>query len=137
MNETKYFSRKPEIAIKQTTGIKDETNLPENNIIETYQYLTEDLNDNSFQQFKKESEEEIIECEKRISAFKALSYEDNHEHEVRSVWLDYKISDLKMLLNDYTESGQEHWKSFKIKFNHELDELEKVLKHFSFKKADN
>ncbi len=133
MAETLYNAEKKVEAKDKIEENKEKDDDLENKVEEAEQKLTDAVTD-SFQQFKKESEEEIIACEKSIADFKVKMPQNIAEHETRSVWLEQKISDLKSMLLNYNESGQDHWKSFKIEFNLELDDIEKAVKHFTFNK---
>jgi len=38
---------------------------------------------------------------------------------------------LKKKLDDYKEQGKDDWKTFQIKFNHDMDELKNSLKNLT------
>lgn len=45
--------------------------------------------------------------------------------------LEEKNSEMKIRMSEYKEDGGEKWQSFKIEFNHDMDELGKSLKDFT------
>jgi hypothetical protein len=83
------------------------------------------------------AEEKIGSYEKIISDFKAKitseTKDDIAKYEKKVAELEHKASDLKRKLMEFKEEGKDKWDSFKIKFNHDLDELGKALKNFTVK----
>lgn len=47
--------------------------------------------------------------------------------------LEQKNSDMKKKMDDYKETTKENWESFKIEFNHDMDELGKAFKDLTVK----
>jgi hypothetical protein len=86
----------------------------------------------NYKQFKKESEDRIIAQEKSIAEFKARIAKEKKanraEYEKKLVQLEQKNSDLRKKLNEYKDEGKGKWISFKIEFNHDMDELGKAFK---------
>ena len=102
-----------------------------NKVIEAELGLNQALKD-SIQQYKKESEEKISYYEKSIAEFKAKianrKKEDKAIYEKKLAMLEQKNTELKKILSDYKDEGQDKWTSFKNEFNHDMDELGKAFK---------
>jgi hypothetical protein len=83
------------------------------------------------------AEEKISSYEKSIGELKARiangTKENLAKYEKKLVELEQKTSDMKKKLEKYKEEGKDKWDSFKLKFNHDLDELGKALKNFTVK----
>jgi len=83
------------------------------------------------------AEEKIRAYEKSISEFKARIANETKgnkaKYEKKLVKLEQKTSNLRKKLEKYKEEGIDKWDSFKLKFNHDMDELGKALKNFSIK----
>ena len=47
--------------------------------------------------------------------------------------LEQKNTELKKILSDYKDEGQDKWTSFKNEFNHDMDELGKAFKDLTVK----
>ena len=107
------------------------------NVIDAKQDLNKTRKDSitEYQKFKKESEEKINAHDLSIAEFKARvaneKKENRAKYEKKLAELEQKNSDLKKKLEDYKEDGKDNWDSFKLKFNHDLDELGKALKGFT------
>jgi DNA-directed RNA polymerase alpha subunit len=82
-------------------------------------------------------EEKIHAYEKIIAEFKTRlaneTKEDIAKYEKKLAELEQKAIDMKNKLVEYKEEGKDKWDSFKLKFNHDLDELGKALKNFTVK----
>jgi len=107
-----------------------------NKVIEAELGLNQALKD-SIQQYKKESEEKISYYEKSIAEFKAKianrKKEDKAIYEKKLAMLEQKNTELKKILSDYKDEGQDKWTSFKNEFNHDMDELGKAFKDLTVK----
>jgi len=83
------------------------------------------------------AEEKISSYEKSIGELKARiangTKENLAKYEKKLVELEQKTSDMKKKLEEYKEEGKDKWDAFKLKFNHDLDELGKALKGFTVK----
>jgi len=83
------------------------------------------------------AEEKINSYEKSIVEFKARiaheTKEDITKYEKKLAELEQKANDMKKKLVEYKEGGKTQWDSFKLKFNHDLEELGKTLKNFTVK----
>jgi 3-dehydroquinate dehydratase len=120
---------------------KAENNLKEakENVIEARVDLYNARNDSvtEYQKFKKDAEEKIIAQNKSITEFKARISKEKKEnrakYEKKLAELEQKNSDLKKKLDDYKDDGQDKWTSFKIEFNHDMDELGKAFKDLTVK----
>ena len=82
-------------------------------------------------------EEKINAYEKTIAEFKARITNEKKEniakYEKTLAELEQKASNMKKNLEEYKEEGKDKWDAFKVKFNHDLDELGKALKNFTVK----
>jgi hypothetical protein len=92
------------------------------------------ISNDRFQKFKKESEDRISNYEKNIAELKQKIKDEKNEGKTKYqklvADLEQKTADLKKNLNEYKEEGNHKWKSFKIKFNHNMDELGKSISNF-------
>jgi phage shock protein A len=83
------------------------------------------------------AKEKIGSYEKSIGELKARIANETKEnlakYEKKLAELEQKTSDMKKKLEEYKEEGKEKWDSYKLKFNHDMDELEKALKNFTVK----
>ncbi len=83
------------------------------------------------------AEEKINSYEKIIAEFKARIANEKKENIVNYekilVELEQKTSGMKKKLVEYKEKGIDKWDSFKLKFDHDMDELGKALKNFTVK----
>jgi hypothetical protein len=83
------------------------------------------------------AEEKINSYEKIIAEFKARiakeTKEDIAKYEKTLAELELKTSDMKRKLVEYKKEGIDKWDSFKLKFNHDMDELGNALKNFTVK----
>lgn len=88
-----------------------------------------------FQQFKTESQNEIIANEKSIAGLK-LSYADASQenrilYEKKVAELEEKNSALKVKLAEYKEGNTDQWQIFKSEFKRDMDELRKAFADFT------
>jgi outer membrane murein-binding lipoprotein Lpp len=85
--------------------------------------------------FKMESNEKITANEKVIADFKTglKSVKDDAKatYEKQVAVLEQKNAALKKRIEEQEDEGMEKWQSFKIEFNHDMDELGKSLKDFT------
>ena len=106
------------------------------NVVTANQALDKAVKD-SIQQFKKESQEKINDYDKSIADFKAglanTKKVDKAKYEKALADLEQKKSDLKKKLEEFKEDQVANWKSFKIEFNHDMDDLGKSLKDYTVK----
>lgn len=76
-------------------------------------------------------EEKIHSYEKIIGELKARIAKDTEEDLARNekilAELELKASEIKKTVLEYEEEGKEKWAVYNDKFNHDLDELGKVL----------
>ena len=83
------------------------------------------------------AEEKISSYEKTIDELKAKIAQETKEniakYEKKLAELEQKTSDMKKKLEEYKRGGKEKWDSYKFKFNHDINELEKALKNFTVK----
>jgi F0F1-type ATP synthase membrane subunit b/b' len=101
--------------------------------------VTKDYND-QYNTFKLASDQKIADNEKSISELKEhtekMKKEAKDEYEKAIAALEQKNETLKEKVKDYKGDGSEKWESFKLAFNHDLDELGQSLKDFA-KKSSN
>jgi hypothetical protein len=85
-------------------------------------------------------EEKISVYEKIIAEFKARISKEKKEniakYEKTIAELEQKAGDMKKKLEDFKVEGKDKWDSFKLKFDHDMDELGKALKNFTVKSND-
>jgi len=133
MAETMYTAEKVEEAVVQTEEANEKAIDLDNKVIEAGLELSGALND-SFQQFKKESEVTISVFEKTmielLSKIESGKQENKVKFNKRIAHLEHKKNDLRMMLLEYKEDGEDKWTSFKADFKCNLDDLEEALKHF-------
>jgi phage shock protein A len=83
------------------------------------------------------AKEKINSYEKSIGELKARISNETKEnlakYENKLAELEQKTSDMKKKLEEYKEEGKEKWDFYKLKFNHDMDELGKALKNFTVK----
>ena len=83
------------------------------------------------------AKEKINSYEKSIGELKARIAKEKKgnlaNYEKKLAELEHKTSELKKKLEEYKEEGKEKWDSYKLKFNHDMDELGKALKNFTDK----
>ena len=83
------------------------------------------------------AEEKINAYEKSIGELKARitneTKEDIARYEKKLAELEQKTIDMKKKLLEYKKEGTDKWDSFKLKFNHDLEELGKAFKNFMVK----
>lgn len=83
------------------------------------------------------AKEKINSYEKSIGELKARISNETKEnlakYENKLAELEQKTSDMKKKLEEYKEEGKEKWDSYKLKFNHDMDELGKALKNLTIK----
>jgi seryl-tRNA synthetase len=98
---------------------------------DTSTYLTE------IDTFKKQNNDSIEANEKSINAFNErianakMKDRENYKNEIND--LNKKNSDLKRKLDEYKADGKADWKTFKNRFNHDMDELNKSIKNIKDK----
>jgi hypothetical protein len=88
-----------------------------------------------FQQFKTESQNQIIANEKSIAGLK-LSFADASQdnkilYEKKLIELEEKNSELKIKLAEYQQEDTDQWQLFKSEFKRDLDELGKAFADFT------
>lgn len=88
-----------------------------------------------YNKFKLESDQRTIENDKLIADLKIqkskIKKEAKAEYDKKIADLETRNSNLKQKLTDYKEEGKDKWESFKIEFNHDMDELGKALTDFT------
>lgn len=88
-----------------------------------------------FQKFRKESEIKIKSFDNRIGDLKVTFYQNkikNKEaYQDNLNLLEQKNDNLNVKLAEYNVKEQNKWASFKLEFNHDLDEIGKSLKDFA------
>ncbi|MCA1757855.1 MAG: hypothetical protein LC649_10400 [Bacteroidales bacterium] len=88
-----------------------------------------------FQQFKLESQNEIIANEKSIAGLKLrfadASQENKILYEKKVAELEEKNSALKVKLAEYQEGNTDQWQIFKSEFNRDMADLRKALSDFT------
>jgi outer membrane murein-binding lipoprotein Lpp len=99
------------------------------NLTDAKQDLNKAQNDSAteYQLFKKEAEEKIQANDKSIAEFNARianeKLDNKLQYEKKLSDLQQTNSDLKKKLDDYKEQGKDAWKTFRISFNHDMNEL--------------
>ena len=87
-----------------------------------------------YQKFKKESESRINYYEKIIADLKTKIDKEKKdgktEYQKMVAGLEQKTTELRKNLNDYKKAGKDDWESFKIKFNHNMDDLGNSISNF-------
>src|ERR1700741_2038982 len=95
-----------------------------------YRMQNDSLED--YKKYKKETEKKILENEKKIADLKIKKLdgtkEENERYTKKVAALEEKNRELKKRINDYPNSKNAKWDSFKREFNHDMDELGKALK---------
>lgn len=85
-----------------------------------------------FQKFKNESNQEIIDNERRIAELKIEIRNENREtrekDEKKIDALEKKNHELKEKLSAYTDDGKSDWRVFKTEFKHDLDGIGNAFK---------
>lgn len=88
-----------------------------------------------FQTFKKESEIRIKNIDNRIGGLKVTFYENKIKDKIAFQdnlnLLEQKTDDLQKKLADYKVMEQSKWVTFKLEFNHDLNEIAKSLNDFA------
>lgn len=88
-----------------------------------------------FQQFKTEFQNQIIANEKTIAGLKVsiadASQEDKALYEKKLAEMEEKNNDLKVKLAEYKEEETDQWKTFKLEFKRDMDELGKAFSDFT------
>lgn len=85
-----------------------------------------------FQKFKNESNQEILDNERRIAELKIEIKNENREarekDEKKIDALEKKNHQLKEKLEAYTDDGKSDWREFKTEFKHDLDGIGNAFK---------
>ncbi|MCX6236972.1 MAG: hypothetical protein NTY07_05325 [Bacteroidia bacterium] len=88
-----------------------------------------------FQKFRKESEIKIKSFDNRIGDLKVTFYQNKiknkESYQDNLNILEQKNDNLNVKLTEYNVKEQNKWASFKLEFNHDLDEIGKSLKDFA------
>ena len=92
-----------------------------------------------FKKFKKESQSKIVENQKKIAELKVKKSTDskdvNDKYDKKVAVLEKKNAELKNRIETYTLTQSSKWKSFKIEFSKEMDDLGHSIQDLSgFKK---
>lgn len=89
--------------------------------------------------YKVVTAEKISANEKSIAEFKARVAQSKKDakkdYEKKIGELEQKNTDMKRKLDEYKLEGKEMWDSFKIEFNHDMDELSEALKDLTVDNA--
>jgi hypothetical protein len=81
--------------------------------------------------YKKETADKIAANEKCVADYKSrIAQEkrqarDNSNRKIEV--LEKRNNDMKRKLEDYRADNKDHWESFKVEFNHDMDELVKAF----------
>ena len=90
--------------------------------------------DFEFQKFKKECQVKIRQNEKRIAVLNTkiskFHSREKAEYQRNLRVLEQKNTKLKRQLANYKNKQQDKWVSFKLEFNHDIDELGESLRDF-------
>jgi len=88
-----------------------------------------------FQQFKTEFQNKISANEKSIAGLKLSIADESRENKVlyekKIAELEKRNNDLKIELAEYKEGGTDQWKTFKLEFKRDMDELGKAFSDFT------
>ena len=105
-----------------------------NNITEAKQDLNqaqEEYNDD-VQEFKKETNDKIAGNEKTIAELNTRIAKEKKgakaDYKNKIANLEQRNADMKKKMDEYKEEGKDKWKSFKVEFNNEMDDLGKSIK---------
>ncbi|MBP6730684.1 MAG: hypothetical protein KA149_01420 [Chitinophagales bacterium] len=83
------------------------------------------------QQFKKEQEPRIKQNQAHIEDLKNKKPDNKHKFDAQTdkqvAALEIALRDLKVRLDTYRYTDKESWETFKRNYNHDMDELEKIL----------
>lgn len=82
--------------------------------------------------YRRTTSEKVAENEKNIAEFKARVEQDKKiakaDYNLKIAELEQKNNDLRMKMENYRADSKEQWESFKIEFNHDMDEVGKAFK---------
>lgn len=117
-----------------TENEAEKTNDAKENLIDAQNDLDQAKKDYAIQYeaFKLESDNRVTENEEIIAQLKEDS--KNKSKEVKADLdnqlsvLEQKNKDLKQKVRDYKNDGNDKWESFKVEFNHDMDNLGQALK---------
>lgn len=81
--------------------------------------------------FRLTTAERIAINEQRIAEFririKTAKRETRVDYENKIALLEQKNNDMRKSMNDYKANGKDNWATFKVEFNHDMDELNTAL----------
>jgi len=87
--------------------------------------------------YRIETANKIADNEKSIAAFNLKTAKDKKEARAeylkKITVLEKRNAELKKKLDDYKDVGDDKWKTFKVEFNKEMDELGKSIKDLTSK----
>ncbi|MGM0588679.1 MAG: hypothetical protein ACQETE_09715 [Bacteroidota bacterium] len=93
-----------------------------NDVQQAARELTNDIN-----QYRIEATERMGTIDSAITAFKVSLANETDDvkasTEEQLALLEQKNNDLKKRLTDYKDNGKEHWETFKLQFNNDLNSL--------------
>ena len=105
---------------------EDKVQDAQNKVVEAQLNLDQALKD-SIQQFKKESEDQIVANDKSIAEFKAKIDREKVElrarDERRLAELERQNVIMKQRLEEFREDSKENWVTFRDKFNHDMKQM--------------
>jgi len=88
----------------------------------------------SVEQFRKISEEQINTNEKNIAEIKVRIAKEKKEnraiYEKKLAGLEQQNRDMKKSLEEFREDGKENWRSFRTKFNHDMEKMGNAFHDF-------
>jgi hypothetical protein len=112
---------------------EDKVQEAKDEVVYAQQELNQAIKD-SIQQFKKESEQQIIAYQKSITEFKVRIAREKNENRARDerrlAELEQQNREMKQRLADFDEERQDQWVSFRNKFNHDMEEHGKAFRDF-------
>jgi len=92
---------------------------------------------NDVQKFRQETNSKINSNQDRIDELNANMVKEKKEikaeYKKKIAVLKQKNTDMKKRMDDYNVDEKEKWESFKMEFNHDMDDLEKSLKDLTVK----
>ncbi|MBL0174337.1 MAG: hypothetical protein IPP94_03560 [Ignavibacteria bacterium] len=85
----------------------------------------------SIRQFRTDAEAKIADYEKAIAEYKVKISREKKQNRARYernlAVVEQKNKELKVKLNEYSEDGQDAWRSFKSEFSRDMDDLGTAL----------
>jgi TolA-binding protein len=127
---------------KDVEDARKDLQTSKDNVGEANLHLTQAILDSTseFQKFQNESNDRIDGYEKKLEEMKSKITNEKHKNKTtyqRTINnLEKKTTELKSDLKNIKENEKEKWADFKVKFNHDMDDLGISIANF-FSKPKN